>query len=302
MRHKSFASQLTIRSNTIRHLLVVGIALCIPLIMTASLSAQGAAGNAPNPQPTSNITKVEPETEPGLDLRELLQAGGVVGYLIVALSIVMVALIAQHLLAIRRGTLMPTGLAEEAHRLISSGQYGKAEALCKEHPSFLGYVVHSGLKEVEIGYHEVEKALEDSSAEQAARLFRKIEYLNVIGTIAPMLGLLGTVWGMIQSFMQFAAEANPQVSELAPGIYKALVTTLLGLGVAIPALAAFALFRNWIDELVAETSLIAEHVFSGFKKRHAELQRDAKPRKQNEVVKQLTKRQASPASEGGPSS
>lgn len=234
-------------------------------------------GQDPAVEPDSNITQETPE-QTGLDLRELLQAGGMVGYLIVALSIVMVALIAQHLLAIRRDSLMPGGLAEEAHRFISAGQYSKAEGLCKENPSFLGYVIHSGLKEVEIGYHEVEKALEDSSAEQSARLFRKIEYLNVIGTIAPMLGLLGTVWGMIQSFMQFAAEANPQVSELAPGIYKALVTTLLGLGVAIPALAAFALFRNRIDELVAETSLIAEHVFSGYKRRQLGSSRETKSR------------------------
>lgn len=67
-----------------------------------------------------------------------------------------------------------------------------------------------------------------------------------------MLGLLGTVWGMILAFMEFEQKANPQVSELAPGIYKALVTTLQGLCVAIPALAAFAHFRNRIDQLVAD--------------------------------------------------
>ena len=102
--------------------------------------------------------------------------------------------------------------------------------------------------------------------EQSARLFRRIEYLSVIGTIVPMLGLMGTVWGMIQAFVEFEQEANPQVSELAPGIYRALVTTLLGLAVAVPSLSAFAIFRNRIDELAAEATLLAEHVFADYRR------------------------------------
>ena len=91
-----------------------------------------------------------------------------------------------------------------------------------------------------------------------------------------MLGLLGTVWGMIQAFLEFETKANPQVSELAPGIYKALVTTLLGLSVAVPAVASFAVFRNRIDELVAESSLMAEHVFSDFKRLSANRRKSAR--------------------------
>ena len=148
----------------------------------------------------------------------------------------------------------------------SSGQYKQAEQECKLRPSFLGYVLGAGLAEVSMGYPAVEKAMEDASVEQAARLFRKIEYLSVIGTVAPMLGLLGTVWGMILAFMEFETKANPQVSQLAPGIYHALVTTFQGLCVAIPALAAYAFFRNRVDELVAQSTLMAEHVFVNFKR------------------------------------
>ncbi|MCA9061113.1 MAG: MotA/TolQ/ExbB proton channel family protein, partial [Planctomycetaceae bacterium] len=74
------------------------------------------------------------------------------------------------------------------------------------------------------------------------------------------------VWGMILAFVEFEQKANPQVSELAPGIYKALITTLMGLGVASPSLAAFAVFRNRIDELAAEATLLAEHVFSDYRR------------------------------------
>ena len=113
------------------------------------------------------------------------------------------------------------------------------------------------------------KAMEDSAAEQSARMLRRVEYFSVIGALAPMLGLLGTVWGMILAFMEFEQKANPQVSELAPGIYKALVTTLQGLVVAIPSLALFAYFRNRVDELVAQASLMAEHIFADFRRARA---------------------------------
>lgn len=204
-------------------------------------------------------------TDGGLNVRALLDAGGVIGYLTIALSVAMVALIVEHLLSIRRGSLMPPGLAEQCRQLVEAGQLSQAEQLCREQPSFLGYVVGAGLQEAAVGYDAVEKSMEDAAQEQSARLFRKIEYLSVIGTIAPMLGLMGTVWGMIQAFGEFSAKANPQVSEFAPGISHALVTTLFGLLVAIPALSAFAIFRNRIDEYVAETSLQAEHVLQPLK-------------------------------------
>ncbi|MEZ6056596.1 MAG: MotA/TolQ/ExbB proton channel family protein [Planctomycetaceae bacterium] len=205
-------------------------------------------------------------TEDGVDIRALLRAGGIIGYVILALSVAMVALIVEHLLSIRRSSMMPLRLIEESHQLITSGQLQNAEQLCRQQSSFVGYVVAAGLQEVSLGYPAVEKAMEDAATEQSARLFRKIEYLSVIGTLAPMLGLMGTVWGMIQAFGEFSAKANPQVAEFAPGISHALVTTLMGLCVAVPALGAFALFRNRIDEMVAESSLAAEHVMSPLKR------------------------------------
>ena len=201
-----------------------------------------------------------------LELREMLHAGGAVGYLIVLLSLVMVALIADHLMNIRRSTVMPPGLAEEVHRCLAERKIEEAKAKCEEHPGFLSRLLKSGLDETGVGYNIVEKAMEDAAVEQSARLFRRIEYLSVIGTIAPMLGLMGTVWGMIQAFLEFEQKANPQVSELAPGIYRALITTLLGLMVAVPSLSAFAIFRNRIDELGAEATLLAEHVFADYRR------------------------------------
>ena len=200
-----------------------------------------------------------------IDLRQLVDDAGTIGIIIAVLSIAMVALIVEHLISIRSSALMPPGLAEEVHGLISQQQYRSADSVCKSNPSFLAYILSAGLAEVQMGYGAVEKAMEDAAMQQSARLNRKIEYLSVIGTLSPMLGLLGTVWGMILAFSEFTAKANPDVSELAPGISKALITTLFGLSVTVPALASFAFFRNRIDELVAQSSLLAEHVFADFK-------------------------------------
>ena len=202
------------------------------------------------------------EPAEGPDLRELLDAGGTVGLLIIGLSIAMVAVIVQQILAVRRGKLVPRGLAGEAHGLVTRKRFKEAAELGQRRGGLLGRLVHAGATEADRGYEAAEKAMEDAAAEEAARLTRRAEYLSVIATVAPMLGLLGTVWGMMLAFSEFSTKANPQVSELAPGIFRALVTTLLGLGVAVPAVASFALLRNRIDELVAEAAGTAEHIFS----------------------------------------
>ena len=201
-----------------------------------------------------------------MDWQEMLHAGGGIGYFILLLSLIAGAFVIQQFLFLRLQNLAPVAMVEDLKKLINLRQGQRALEICHENPCFLGAVVNAGLKEVDLDYEQVEKALEETAAEQAARLYRRIEYINMIGTLTPMLGLLGTVWGMIQAFAEFAAKTDPTVSELAPGIYHALVTTLLGLGVAIPSLAAYGLLRNRADELVAEASLLSEQVFSGYKR------------------------------------
>src|SRR5439155_6392150 len=96
----------------------------------------------------------------------------------------------------------------------------------------------------------------------------RIEYLNVIGNIAPMVGLLGTVTGMLLAFKQVAdTEGSAGAAQLADGIYQALVTTVVGLIIAIPSLGAFALFRSRVDQLVAEAAYAALHALSPLKQR-----------------------------------
>lgn len=193
---------------------------------------------------------------------EIIQASGWCGALIILSSVAAGALVIEFLLTIRTSVLIPPGLEQELRELVGSGNANRAEERCHMQPSFFSYVVSAGLAETDAGWPAVEKALEDALAEQTARLMRKVEYLAVIGNIAPMLGLLGTVLGMVMAFKQVAeTQGAARAADLAEGIYLALVTTIEGLIVAIPALAVFAYFRNRVDELVAEVAYVAQQVF-----------------------------------------
>jgi biopolymer transport protein ExbB len=171
-------------------------------------------------------------------------------------------------MTIRRKELMPEGLSDQVRDLLWNGRLNEANQICQQNPSLLSFILLNGFAEADDGWSEVEKALEDATAEQSARLFRKIEYLSVIGNIAPMVGLLGTVMGMIFAFQRVAStQGAAGAGDLAEGIYQALVTTVGGLIVAIPSLGAFAIFRNRLDQLVAEAAYLAQHATAPLKRR-----------------------------------
>lgn len=203
---------------------------------------------------------------------EIIFSGGFIGIAIImvllVLSVTAAYLIIDHLISVKRSDVMPEGLGDKVRAFLSQGQVAEARELCNQNPSLMSFVLLHGMAEMEYGWSAVEKALEDSLAEQSARLYRKIEYLSVIGNIAPMVGLLGTVIGMIMAFQQVAAtQATAGAPQLAEGIYQALVTTVGGLIVAIPSIGAFAVFRNRIDQLIAETGYMAQHVFSPLRRK-----------------------------------
>ena len=203
---------------------------------------------------------------------QIIFSGGPVGLIMImillALSIFSAYLIFDHLMTIRRGDLMPDGLSDQVRQCLLTGDVEAARQACQARPSFLSFVLMHGISELEFGWGAVEKSLEDALAEQSARLFRKIEYLSVIGNIAPMVGLLGTVIGMILAFQNVAAtQGTASAPQLAEGIYQALVTTVGGLIVAIPSIGAFAIFRNRIDQFVAEAAYMAQHVFSPLRRK-----------------------------------
>lgn len=198
---------------------------------------------------------------------EIIASGGLTGLVILLLSVTAVAFTVRFFLTIRREKIVPEKLAEDLRELLANGQLQAANDLCKKTPCPLASVVSMGLLENDGEWSDIEKTLEDAVSEQASHLFRKIEILSVIGNLAPMLGLLGTVLGMITAFQQIAAtQGSAQGPELARGIYQALVTTVEGLLVAIPSIGLFAFFRNRIDLFMAELTTRIQSIFLPLKR------------------------------------
>lgn len=206
------------------------------------------------------------EAHPTRTMLDTLKEGGLTGLLIGLLSVVAVGFMIEHGITIRRQTLMPDAVADELEGLLQAGQIDEAIEYCRDpqQESLLADVVLAGLQRYrssEFGFAEYKAAVEEEGENQTGRLYRKTEVLGVIGAIAPMLGLYGTVLGMIEAFNQIASSGGAaRPDELAGGISKALVTTLMGLFVAIPAMIAFSFFRNKIDSIVAETGKRVEQI------------------------------------------
>jgi biopolymer transport protein ExbB len=191
---------------------------------------------------------------------------GTIGWILWAMSILTVAIVVQYFIAIRRENILPTDVLGQVRELFDEKQYGEAIEISADEPSFLSYVIHAGLSDASHGYPAMERAMEEASEERTTKYLRQIEWLNLIGNISPMLGLFGTVWGMILAFQTLAASggtADP--TELSGSIGIALVTTLLGLAIAIPALAVYAIMRNRVDSLTSEAMVAAQDLISTFR-------------------------------------
>ena len=192
--------------------------------------------------------------------------GLIIIWFLLALSALSVGFTIKMAIGYRRPLLLPDQTRSELNALISEKKYRDAIEFAGADTSYLGKVTNAALTEAANGYTAMERAVEESSEAETARLLRPLEYLNVVGNIAPMLGLFGTVYGMIVAFQQLVesqGQADPQ--KLAAGISTALVTTFWGLVVAIPALAAYALIRNKVDALTSEGILMVENIITPFK-------------------------------------
>jgi biopolymer transport protein ExbB len=220
-------------------------------------SVYGVEGNTPIEEP-SPIT-----------LFETIASGGVIGFVIILTSLVVLALVAENFVNIRRSKLVPVELADELTEHIEGGNYDAARQICKESESFLGDVLAAGLGRVGamFGFFDMQNAMQEASERRVSKYYRKLEYLSFIGAVSPVMGLLGTVTGMIKSFNVIAlTEGAAKPSLLAGGISEALVTTCLGLVVAIPAMFFVTYFRNRIDSYVSEAETVVDKVMGPFRK------------------------------------
>jgi biopolymer transport protein ExbB len=181
------------------------------------------------------------------------------------LSFSLVAVFVMNVLMARRENILPSELIDGFEALLNTKKYQEAYELAKNDESFLGKVLSAGLARLSSGYPQAIEAMQEVGEEENMRLEHRLSYLALIGTISPMFGLLGTVHGMVQAFEVIArSPVSPKPAELAGGISTALVTTLVGLWLAIPAIAAFNILRNRISRLVLEVGIVSESLMSRF--------------------------------------
>jgi biopolymer transport protein ExbB len=187
------------------------------------------------------------------------------GIVFLGLSFTMVALFVMNLLTARRENVLPSALVEGFDAHLVEKKYQEAYELAKADDSFLGRVLSAGLVKLSSGYEQAIEAMQEAGEEENMRLEHRLSYLALIGTISPMVGLFGTVWGMIDSFSVIATSpVTPKPAQLAEGISKALFTTLVGLAIAIPAIAVYNILRNRVDRLVLEVGIVSEGLMGRF--------------------------------------
>ncbi len=169
------------------------------------------------------------------------------------LSFALVALLVMCFLQIRREALMPKALRDGFEAHLDAKEFQQAYDLAKADDSYLGHVLAAGMSKIQSGHAVAAEAMDEAAGEEQMKIEHKVSYVSLIGALAPMFGLLGTVDGMVSAFMVIAkSETQPKPSELAIGISQALITTLIGLWLAIPAIACYALFKNWMQTLYGD--------------------------------------------------
>jgi len=186
----------------------------------------------------------------------LFVKGGFIMYPILAGSVLALALFLERLWALRRDRVIPSDFRKRVRSLVRVGKLSEAEVLCQENASSLAIIIGTGLKEAGKSRAEIKESINDVGRREVTNLERFVDFLGTIAAVEPLMGLLGTVTGLIRAFQRVEAQAlkgggvNP--GDLAGGIWEALITTAAGLIVAIPAYLGYRYLLARVSGLMVE--------------------------------------------------
>ncbi len=198
-------------------------------------------------------------------LQWLIDSSGIFGLILLIMSFIMVALIMMNVLQVRRDNLLPPAFIENFEQKLGSKDYQGAYEAARSDDSLVARVLAAGLSKLNRGYDEAIEGMQEVGEDENMAMEHKLSYLALIGSIGPMIGLMGTVYGMINSFQKIATSVSPpKPAELAEGISMALFTTLEGLAVAIPAMIAYSILRNRVARFVLEVGIVSEGLMARF--------------------------------------
>ena len=218
----------------------------------------------------------------------IIAGGPIVWFVLLPMSFITVYLTAEHCLTVRRKKLLPDGISRRIVETAEQFGSGQMSARLGNRNDFVSTAVVRAVVQGGSDASRMREVVEGTLQEQALPLLRKVEWLNLIGNVSPMVGLFGTVFGMIKLFNAIVtAGGQPQPSQLAEGISVALVTTFWGLLIAIPALAVHSIFRNRIEMLVNAAAAEAEGILPQIM-RNLKAQRRVEQMEQKQPIRELS--------------
>ncbi len=189
-----------------------------------------------------------------------------VGLALLGISIFFFAQVIRFFMEFRVEEAVPPALVDKIENAIKEKKFQEAYDACRDDNSFLAKLLRTGIANLPNGRAEAKEAMNVASEEMVVTMESRISYLATIGTLGPMIGLVGTVWGMIQSFREIADASGqqPQAAKVAGGIATALFITLEGISISVPAIFFFAFFRNRIAQIAIEATKIADRTITAF--------------------------------------
>jgi len=239
-----------------KKLILAGILLALFSIFT-TFAAMAIAQDAPAPDTAKRKERT---------LGDNIMASMPVGGLIILINVVAFGLIIEHFVNVRRDKVLPPEIVQELEILFDDEDYEGALQFCESNPGFVTNIVGAALPRMSNGYDAMVSMSNQVGEEEAVKLQLKISYLGLAGAIGPLLGLFGTVTGMVDAFSVIASKpggANAQ--DLAEGIMQALMTTVEGLIVAIPCVGFYFVFKNKVTRIVMEGGIIVSELLDRFR-------------------------------------
>ena len=239
--------------------LVSGAVLTMPALVRAQ------EGEQPAPEKKEGEEDIGPKSKMSANpiVHFFVSIGVVFGIIFAALSVGTLALIIILVMDLRMGEAVSTAFVDEFTGLVNKRQFKQAYEMCKNDNSFLGRVLTAGMGRLQYGIEDAREASMAMVDTVKAKKEQLITYLATIGTLGPLLGLVGTVFGMIIAFKELGREGTtPKTSELARGISTALRLTLFGVGLAVPAIFFHSFFRNRLIAMANDTANVADDLLT----------------------------------------
>lgn len=252
--------------NILRMCLLTGLLFCVVGIVCEVLAERPVSSPGTT---TVRTAKIEQEALP---LREVIRSGGSLMYVLGLLSLIGLALVIYFFIVLKPSDMVPILLMRDVVDHLKAGRLDDAQDLCTSHPCLFSYIAMAGILYVrkvnKIDNTTLREIIEGEGHRRAEAMLGQVQYLLDIAVISPMVGLLGTVVGMLRAFGAVATDiAHAKPVSLAAGVSQALITTIFGLIIAIPAMCFYAYFRRKASAIVSQVESAAVEVLTAIQSR-----------------------------------